>query len=127
MDHTADGPDRYELVLPGRARSLGPLRVFVAAVAADVGCSVDEIDDLRLGVSEALSLLVDVAVPPPVVRLTLEVERRVLRLTLTSEPATDGRTPDELALAVLSSVVDRHRVDRTMVELEKTARETFER
>ena len=76
MHDLATGPDRFELTVPGRARSLVPFRLFVAAVAADAGCTVDEIDDLRLAVSEAFALLVDVATPPTAVALVIEVDGR---------------------------------------------------
>jgi hypothetical protein len=137
MDHTADAvetmsapgvPDRFELVVPGRPRSLAPLRVFVAAVAADAGCSVDEIDDLRLGVSEAFSLMIDVVDPagaPDSVTIVVSIDGRMIRLALSSTPPVSYPAPDALAAAVLSSVVDRHVVDGTTVLLEKLARETL--
>ncbi len=118
MHDLATGPDRFELTVPGRARSLVPFRLFVAAVAADAGCTVDEIDDLRLAVSEAFALLVDVATPPTAVALVIEVDGRDPRLVIDAVPAGPARRPDPLAVAVLSSVVD--------VVCEKRAVEAFE-
>ena len=126
MHDLATGPDRFELTVPGRARSLVPFRLFVAAVAADAGCTVDEIDDLRLAVSEAFALLVDVATPPTAVALVIEVDGRDLRLVIDAVPAGPARRPDPLAVAVLSSVIDAHNVDGSTVVLEKRAVEAFE-
>ena len=121
MHDLATGPDRFELTVPRRARSLVPFRLFVAAVAADAGCTVDEIDDLRLAVSEAFALLVDVATPPTAVALVIEVDGRALRLVIDAVPAGPARRPDPLAVAALSSAAHAHNVDRATAVLGKPA------
>jgi len=52
--------DNVELEIPLSTRFASTVRAVAAAVSADLGFSVDEIDDLRLAVNEAVSLLADV-------------------------------------------------------------------
>ena len=50
-----------ELSVPLGARHAMTVRTVVASVAADIGMNVDEIDDLRLAVSEVFTILVEAA------------------------------------------------------------------
>jgi serine/threonine-protein kinase RsbW len=52
--------DNIELEIPLSTRFASTVRAVAAAVSADLGFSVDEIDDLRLAVNEAVALLADV-------------------------------------------------------------------
>ena len=52
--------ENVELEIPLSTRFASTVRAVAAAVSADLGFSVDEIDDLRLAVNEAVSLLADV-------------------------------------------------------------------
>ena len=45
--------------LPLHHRHASTVRVVAASLAADIGFSVDEIEDLRLGVDEAVSVMAD--------------------------------------------------------------------
>ena len=44
-------------------RHASTVRVVAASLGADAGLTVDEIEDLRLGVNEAVSVLADVDAP----------------------------------------------------------------
>lgn len=52
--------EHAQLDVPLTARYATTVRSVVASLAAALGMSIDEIDDLRLGVNEAISLLTDV-------------------------------------------------------------------
>lgn len=51
--------DHVELDLPLTARYATTVRAVAASIASSAGLSVDDIDDLRLGVNEAISVLTD--------------------------------------------------------------------
>lgn len=110
-----NGDDAVVLELPLHHRHASTVRVVAASLAADIGFSVDEIDDLRLGVDEAVSVVADV-----------DAERSA-RLHLRFVLSTDSITVfvsrhgvaervrrdqvDELAVRILRAVVDRFEVD----------------
>src|SRR5215207_7661688 len=50
--------DVVEVILPLEHRHASTVRVIAAALGADAGFDVDEIDDLRLGVDEAVAAIV---------------------------------------------------------------------
>ena len=55
--------EHVDIDLPLSPRHASTVRAVAASVGADVGLSVDQIDDLRLGVNEAIAILTDVDVP----------------------------------------------------------------
>ncbi len=107
--------DVVELDLPLSHRHASTVRVVAAALGADAGFTVDEIEDLRLGVNEAASLLADVD--------GVEAGRLHLRFTTSGSTMTvvARRTGvpesisiddvDDLAVRILRAVVDEFRVD----------------
>lgn len=50
---------RIDVVLPARTEMAATLRVICASLGADLGFSVDEIDDLRLAVNEVFTTVAD--------------------------------------------------------------------
>ncbi len=57
---TATEPDQsVRLNLPASTRFVSSARVVAASMGAEVGLDVDDLDDLRLGVDELVSTLVD--------------------------------------------------------------------
>ncbi len=51
--------ERIEIDLPLHVRHASALRALSSAIAADSGFSVDDIEDLRLGVNEVVSVVAD--------------------------------------------------------------------
>lgn len=109
---TPDGPqDVVRLDLPLHHRHASTVRVVAASLAADLGFSVDEIEDLRLGVDEAVSVMADVDLAPDArLHLTFMSADRTITVVVgrvhDSRPITPGDV-DELAVRILKAVVDR--------------------
>lgn len=119
-------PDTIDVSLPLRAEHAGTLRVLVATLGADAGFNIDDIDDLKLAVSEVFTLLVDGAA-------AVGASRAHARILATDDSVEiclhRGRTDDHLELdmlaaTILSSVVDSHRIDGDGVTLLKHRHET---
>jgi hypothetical protein len=55
---TSDGLGLVEVSVPLRTGFIATLRTVAASLGADAGFSIDEIDDLRLAISEIVSSLV---------------------------------------------------------------------
>lgn len=112
-----------ELVVPPHVRYYSTVRVVTAAAAAEVGFDVDDIDDLRLGVDEALSLF-DADDDTGTRRLGVEfhLEPAGLRVVLRSVAGAALQQPaalDVLGQKVLAAVVDAFEVKADCVELFK--------
>lgn len=127
-DDTATTTDHVELDLPLHARHASTVRAVAASLAADANLSVDDIDDLRLGVNEAVSVLTDVDVghdPAPRLRLRFDVAPDSITMTARREGvggvlAADAI--DDLARRILNAVVDEFRIaDGAFVVVKRSA------
>ena len=108
-------PEVVELDLPLGHRHASTVRVVAASLGADAGLTVDEIEDLRLGVNEAVSVLADVdAVDGARLRVRFEIQGPAMVVTA-RRTGIDQRLSiddiDELAVRILRAVVDEFRVD----------------
>lgn len=114
-----------ELDLPVHAKHASTVRAVAASMAAEAGYTVDEIDDLRLGVNEAVSLLTDVDAPPEArLRLRFIVGQDELVMTARCEGVDRPIDQiDELADRILRAVVDRYMIgdDGTFVLVKRMA------
>jgi serine/threonine-protein kinase RsbW len=117
--------DTVDVTLPLRARHASVLRTIAATLGADIGFSVDEIDDLRLGLSEVFTILVDAA-DTDAARVTVRFRLDDDALAVVAEPAGAAGRPveiDPLAGSILDSVLDDFEVTADGVRLVKRATE----
>ncbi len=126
MAVTMSPADAVQLTIPLRSEYGSVLRLVAASFAADAAFSIDDIDDLRLAVSEVFSS-------------ALQDDERAATLTAVFTSAasgvqvsllvsTDGGSPgvvelDELASAIIKASVDRVEVDEFSVRLTKHSSE----
>jgi hypothetical protein len=118
-------PDLIEIDLPLHPRQSSKVRALAAAVAADAGFSVDDIDDFRLGVNEAVAVLSDVdAGPDARMHLTFEVDGRTVRV-VAARRGVGGVLGDDdidgLARRILTVVLDGFRIVDGAFVIEKRA------
>ena len=123
-NHTGSA-DTVEIVVPLRPQHAATLRLIVASLGSDNGLSVDEIDDLKLAVSEVFTLLTDDADEVGASRAHVGYTATPEGITITLSRGLDDEALelDELAATILSSVVDRHVVEATGITLVKHATE----
>lgn len=104
-----------ELVVPARPRFLATVRLVAASVASDLGFSVDDLDELRIAIDEALTLLMAAQPPGATVRLTFTAEPQLDgvagRLRIEGAPADASASPaapavDALVTHILDAVTD---------------------
>jgi serine/threonine-protein kinase RsbW len=108
------------LSVPASPRFLAAARVVAASLGVEAGLSVDDLDDLRLGVNEMVSLMIEAASPGA--RVDLEFEVHDGRITVRG--ALDGGPHevleiDELTRRIVDAVVDDHQLDGTSFSLTK--------
>jgi len=107
--------EHVDLEIPLHTRYASTVRAVAAAVCAELGFSVDAIDDLRLGVDEAVSVLSDVDADPDArLMVTFEPGERAVTVRCTRlgvDEALDEGDIDVLARRILDAVVDEYTVE----------------
>ena len=105
-----DDHPSVELSVPAASRHLRLARLTASGFASDLGFSVDEIEDLRLGVDEACAILLERAGDGD--RLTLSYSSDSPGVVI--EGRCGAQSPaalvvDPVSEAVLSTTLDQHR------------------
>jgi serine/threonine-protein kinase RsbW len=116
------GEDHFEVIVPLRTRYASTVRMIAASLGAEAGFTVDEIDDLRLGLDEVFSLLAERHAGERV-RTSFRLDGRQISAVMTLETSSIDVEPDELAANILRSVVDRVEFAEGAVTLTKAASE----
>jgi len=118
---TAITDGTVEITVPLAAEHAATLRVVVASLGSDHGMNVDEIDDLKLAVSEVFTVLIDDAAAVGATRAHVRYNAAAdnIRVELDRGLADDRVQLDVLASTILSSVVDEHVVGPSGVVLVK--------
>jgi anti-sigma regulatory factor (Ser/Thr protein kinase) len=119
--------DAIDVEVPLRTEYAATIRLFVASVGADAGFSLDEIDDLKLAVSEVFTQMVEQYTDDdPVGRahLRLTVSDATIGVHVSAGGHAAPLALDPLSGAILSSVVDAHRVTGDGISLVKRVAES---
>ncbi len=123
-NHASAGSQRVEVSVPLRTEFVATLRTMAASVGADAGFSIDEIDDLRLAISEVVSSLVDVkGSPDDRIAAAFDLHGEGVTVTITTDRDGTAIELDDLAATILDSVLDRYDVAGMNVTLTKLASE----
>jgi serine/threonine-protein kinase RsbW len=119
---TSSSDQPVRLSLPSSSRYLAAARLVATSLGAESGLSVDDLDDLRLGVNELVSLLVDASADGG--RVDLEFEVADGTITVRGALAGGMAAPveaDELTRRIVSAVVDHHHLDGSSFSLTKAS------
>jgi len=128
-DHPLTPSDvgRVELSVPAEAQYASTVRTMAAALGSDAGFSIDELDDIRLALSEVFSGLTDDAVEgahtDTRVHLSFAIGQASIRIDVRTDDDATNIDLDELALGILRSVTDAVEITSTAVVLVKHATE----
>ncbi len=110
--------EHAELDLPLSARYATTVRAVAASMASTISMSIDDIDDLRLGVNEAISVLTDLddeasAAGRLHVRFEVEPDRILVTVGRSGVNDAPNLELDVLAERILGAVVDEYSIDAT--------------
>jgi hypothetical protein len=122
----AGNSDVVDISVPMRTEFIATLRMMAASIAADAGFSIDEIDDLRLAISEVVSSLTDLqpaAAGDDRIDVSFVVAPSRVSVTITTRHGDVAIELDDLASSILRSVVDVVVIDGATVTLGKRASE----
>ena len=112
-DQPGEHDGSVALSLPADPRHLRLARLTASGFSADLGFSLDEVEELRLAVGEASALLVEHAAAGA--RLTVRYHDDEGELVVEGRCPADADSPitvDPVAEAVLVNTVDTFEVDR---------------
>ena len=120
------GGDAIDVDVPLRTEYAATIRLLVASLGADIGFSIDEIDDLKLAVSEVFTQMVEASGADSARRahLRLTIDESSLGVHLSVGADASPLALDPLSAAILSSVVDAHTVATDGVRLVKRVTES---
>jgi hypothetical protein len=120
-----------ELTIPAQARFLSAARLVASSLASDLDFSVDDIDELRIAIDEALTVLIDAAPAPSSVRVRFALGSGTdgapgeLRIDGEVEAATGGGAvepqTDGLVRRILHAVTDSYAFGPGRFELVKSS------
>ena len=120
LNPTTVDNDHFEVIAPLRTRYASTIRMIAASLGADAGFTVDEIDDVRLGLDEVFSMLAERHAGDRV-RTSFRLNGNELIATLTLDSGRLDVEPDDLATNILRSVVDHYEFTAEGVTLIKRA------
>jgi serine/threonine-protein kinase RsbW len=108
-----DAPDEVVLTLPAAPEFVRLARLTCAGLATRIGMGYDEVEDLRIAVGEACSLLIGAGARKGTLTLTFGLDADEVGVTILGRFDGPGAAGDDSGLSdqILDAVVDRHEVD----------------
>jgi serine/threonine-protein kinase RsbW len=102
-----------EFEIPAEVEYVSVLRTTAVAFAARLGCTIDEVEDLRIAVHEAAAMLIEIS--DPGVRLNCRFQLDDQLLVALSVPAGARPLPSDASFAwqILRSLTKAVEVDRS--------------
>lgn len=108
-----DAPDEVVLTLPAAPEFVRLARLTCAGLATRIGMGYDEVEDLRIAVGEACSLLIGAGARTGTLTLTFGLAADEVGVTIVGGFDGPADTGDDTGLSdqILDAVVDQHEVD----------------
>ncbi len=105
--------DVVQLTVPAQNGYLGVLRTAAAGLAARLQFTLDEIEDLRIAVDEACTMLIKLALPDAELGCCFTVAAETLSVEVTAPGPVGGPAPDTTSFAwtVLTSLTHAARAE----------------
>ena len=107
--------------MPLQAQYAASVRTLAASLGADAGFSIDELDDVRLALSEVFSALADDAGDADRARIAFTLDAGALRVEVRADRNATDIELDELAMGILHSVTDEFELRPDAVVFAKRA------
>jgi serine/threonine-protein kinase RsbW len=130
VPHHRISPTAIELTIPADAQYLTSARLVSTAVGADLGFSVDDLDELRIAVNEIVTIYAEALPAGGRISLCFEVATDPsATLRVTGAPADGTPRPaaievDGLADRILTALTDSFTVEPSGFELRKSVPRT---
>ena len=112
--------DVVRLEIPAKPRYLAPARLVAAALGAEAGLTIDDLDDLRLGVDELLATLVEAA-DGAVVRVSFAAGHASIDVRGELHGPARPAEPDDMTRRIVAAVSDDYELGPSSFRLRKSA------
>ena len=111
------------LEIPATAQFVATVRLVAASGGADAGLSVDDLEELRLGVDELVAVLVERAGADARIRISMAVEpgRVVVDGAIDGDVAAELEPLDDLSGRIVAAVTDAYELGPASFRLEKSS------
>ncbi len=109
------------LEIPASPRYLSAARLVAASLGAEAGLSVDDLEDLRLGVDELLTTIIDASRDGAVVRLGFTLEGRGVVVEGEIQGEADPVVADDMTRRIAAAVSDHYELGPSSFRLQKSA------
>lgn len=108
-------PDRVDMTLAATGPNVRYVRLLAGAVADDLGFDYEEVEDLRIAVSELTFVLLDAGDPTGPLEVSIEGSGTTVdvRASCPLNPRVDVLEPPQLMAKIIEAVVDSFDVDIT--------------
>jgi len=110
-DSTAIDRDVVVIVVPADTSYLAVLRTATAGLAARLGMTLDEIEDLRIAVDEACAILLPIAVPSSEVTCEFQVTPATLHIDVSLPVKGQLPGPQSFSWQVLTALAGEVRTE----------------
>lgn len=122
MSSDLHGAQVVRLDLPPAARFVSSARLVAASIAADAGFDVDDLDDLRLGVNELVSALVESSIDSARIALEFVADDHTIVVTGRLDGGGGGSVvTDDLTTRILDAVADQYEIGASSFTLRKAS------
>jgi anti-sigma regulatory factor (Ser/Thr protein kinase) len=112
------------LIIPGTSRFVATVRAVAVALGVEAGFDMDAIDDLRIGINEAVALAIGKPNPRGAISnllVSFETAAHEVSMTVQREDGGPVDSADLMAQRILDTVVDRYSVEGAVITLSKSA------
>lgn len=118
-DSAVDQTVRLEI--PASPRYLSAARLVAASLGAEAGLSVDDLEDLRLGVDELVTTLIDASRDGAVVRLGFTLDGSSVAVEGELQGDADPVVADDMTRRIAAAVSDHYELGESSFRLQKSA------
>lgn len=118
-DSAVDQTVRLEI--PASPRYLSAARLVAASLGAEAGLSVDDLEDLRLGVDELVTTLIDASRDGAVVRLGFTLDGSSVAVEGELHGDADPVVADDMTRRIAAAVSDHYELGESSFRLQKSA------
>lgn len=119
----AEHQAQLRLEIPASPRFLAAVRLVAASAGADAGLSVDDLDDLRLGVDELVAVMIERAAEGSRIELDLAVSAEQITVSgrIDGDVRPDPAPLDELTERIVAAVADSYELAARSFRIDKSA------
>jgi len=122
MNNTASHSDRISLSLPVNAAYVSAARLTASSIANRMGFSIDEIEDIKTGVSEACTYIIKKLSSDPEnnFQIQFQMKRDVMEILIQSNGILSDGEENDMSLIMIKALMDELKVGAYDEEISMT-------